>query len=65
MKTLKPLIALIGSGILLFSASAGCGDDSGNGGGEGCYDGIDNDGDGFTDCTDFACMLDPACLPFP
>ncbi len=26
-----------------------------------CTDSIDNDGNGQTDCDDWACFLDPAC----
>ena len=28
-----------------------------------CDDGLDNDFDGFTDCDDTDCALDPACIP--
>jgi hypothetical protein len=31
--------------------------------GEICDDGVDNDGDGLTDCDDSDCVDDPACLP--
>lgn len=37
---------------------------SGNEGGDyagTCTDGIDNDGDGYTDCDDYGCDTDPAC----
>jgi hypothetical protein len=30
-----------------------------------CNDGVDNDSDGATDCTDSDCAADPGCLPAP
>jgi hypothetical protein len=30
-----------------------------------CSDGVDNDGDGMTDCDDADCTADPACIPIP
>ena len=30
-----------------------------------CNDGVDNDNNGFTDCDDFACSSDPACVGAP
>ena len=28
---------------------------------EACADGVDNDGDGATDCDDFECLINQAC----
>jgi hypothetical protein len=33
----------------------------GGGGGENCTNGVDDDGNGMTDCADLICLLDPAC----
>jgi hypothetical protein len=46
----------------LFGSATSDGDNGGGGTGpEICNDGIDNDGDGKTDCTDRECKKDPAC----
>jgi hypothetical protein len=53
------------AGLLTLLLAAGtwtaCGDDDGGGGEQACDDGIDNDGDGLTDCDDDDCADDPIC----
>jgi len=51
---------------ITFGALGGCGGGDGDDGDEIiieliCDDGLDNDGNGFTDCDDLACVIDPAC----
>jgi hypothetical protein len=67
--TLRPTLALLAilSTLLALPATAkppgggGGGGGGGNGDPEICDDGIDNDGDGKTDCADRDCRNDPAC----
>ena len=60
MKKLKLIIAFsfIAFSVLNYQSCKGDDDSTPN---EICNDGIDNDGDGFTDCDDFDCDSDPNC----
>lgn len=53
-------LALTCTNIALYPCCPACGAE---GSASTCSDGIDNDGDGFTDCEEPACGVDPHCMP--
>ena len=53
-------LPLFCTNVLLYPCCPQCGPE---GEGSTCNDGIDNDGDGFTDCQELDCSFAPNCLP--
>lgn len=65
MRIIK-LLSIITLFFLITFGIIGCGSSDGDGNGEIvieliCDDGLDNDENGFTDCEDLACIIDPVC----